>query len=102
MMSAGTLTTGAVLSSIVIVKVSEPVLLCESVAEQLTRVTPSGKVSPELLSQVTGTGPSIVSVAPTPLQEAEAPAPEVASVVTSSGTLTSGAVVSWMTMSRLP
>ena len=46
-MSAGTLTVGAVWSTMVIVKLAVPVLPLVSVAEQVTVVIPSGKVLPD-------------------------------------------------------
>ena len=45
--SAGGVTTGAVVSVTVTVKVAVPVLPCASVAEHVTVVTPTGNVSPE-------------------------------------------------------
>ena len=45
--SAGTVTTGAVVSTTVTVKVAVPVLSLLSVAEQVTVVSTSGKVLPD-------------------------------------------------------
>ena len=61
--SAGTVTTGAVVSTTVTVKVADPVLPALSVAEQVTVVGPSGKVLPDAGVQTGVIEPSTVSVA---------------------------------------
>ena len=61
--SAGTVTTGAVVSTTVTVKVGVPVLSLLSVAEQVTVVTPSGKILPDAGVQGGVIEPSTVSVA---------------------------------------
>ena len=75
------------------IKLPVDVLLCASVAEQLTVVAPSGKVEPEVGTQLTKTEPSTMSLA-----EAEnvttAPEGPVALVVMLAGRLSTGAVVS--------
>ena len=55
--------TGAVVSCTVMVKLPFAVLLCESVAEQLTVVVLMAKVLPEAGEQLTGRLPSTTSVA---------------------------------------
>ena len=64
-MSAGTVTTGGVVSTsvTVILKVSVPVLPCASVALQVTVVGPTGKVAPDAGVQVGVREPSRLSVA---------------------------------------
>jgi hypothetical protein len=92
---AGTVITGAVWSTSTTVtsKSALPVFPWESVAVQVTFVVPSGKVLPEAGLQLTGTGPSTLSFA---LAEKVTVVPPVDSVSTekSSGTVTTGAVVS--------
>jgi hypothetical protein len=60
---AGTVRTGGVVSFTVTVNEAEPVLPCVSVAVHVTVVVPSGKVEPLGGVQVTGTTPSMLSVA---------------------------------------
>jgi hypothetical protein len=78
----------------VIVKVALPVLLCASVALQVTVVAPSGKLAPDAGLQVADSAPSMLSTADTPVQVAVAPVEPVASTVVGPGTVTTGAVVS--------
>src|SRR5712691_11538662 len=63
--SAGTVTTGFVVSTRLTVTVKEavPVLPCASVAEQLTVVGPTAKFDPDAGEQVGVSGPSMMSVA---------------------------------------
>ncbi len=53
-MSAGTVTSGPVVSTTMTWKLAEPVLSAASVALQVTRVSPSGKVSPETSGRQVG------------------------------------------------
>jgi hypothetical protein len=92
-MSAGTVTIGAVVSSTVTSKSALPVLPAASVAEQVIRVVPNGKVSPEFASQVGVSAPSTLSRAEA-LKLTAAPDEPVASAVMSAGTVTTGGVVS--------
>src|SRR5215204_3652574 len=85
---------GAVVSSTVTSNVVVPVLPSASVAAQVTVVSPSGKVSPEPLLQVTGTEPSTSSDAVGFVKVTDAPAGPVASRVMSSTDVTTGATVS--------
>ena len=62
-MSAGTVSTGAVVSTTVTVKEALPVRPPLSVAEHVTTVTPSGKTEPDGLEQVASSGPSTRSTA---------------------------------------
>jgi len=98
-MFAGTVTTGGVVSWTVTENDPEPVLLCASVAVQLTVVVPTGKVPPEEGEHKGAIGPSTMSEA-----EAEnvttAPEGPVAGVVMLPGTETEGAVVSTTVMSK--
>ena len=59
---AGNVNVGGVVSTTVTVKLPFTVLLCESVAEQLTVVIPRGNVEPEAGKQATANGPSITSL----------------------------------------
>jgi hypothetical protein len=90
---AGTLTTGAVVSRTVTVKLFEPVLPPASCAVQFTVVVPTAKVLPEEGAQLVATLPSTLSLA-----EAEnvtdAPLAPVASCVIAPGTVTTGATPS--------
>jgi hypothetical protein len=92
-MLAGTVTSGEVVSTTVIVKVALPVLLCASVAEQVTLVVPIAKVEPEAGEQVGVIAPSTMSVADD-VKLTAAPDEPVASFVILAGTVTTGAVVS--------
>jgi hypothetical protein len=89
----GTVTTGGVVSFTVTVKEAEPVLLCVSVAVQVTVVAPIGNVEPLAGVQLTGRAPSTLSVA-----EAEyvktAPVSPVASTVALAGMVMTGGVLS--------
>ena len=64
-MSEGTVTTGAVVSTSVTVtlKEAEPVLPCASVALQVTVVVPTVKFAPDAGEHDGVTGPSTVSLA---------------------------------------
>ena len=63
MRGAGTVTSGGVVSTTVTLKEAWPVLPAASVAEQVTVVSPKGKVSPEVASQVGVMAPSTSSLA---------------------------------------
>ncbi len=97
-MSAGTVTIGGVVSVItvsatVILKLPLAVLLCASVAEQLTVLMPNGKTEPEAGEQVTATEPSTKSVAEA-VKLTMAPEESVVSTVMLAGRFNAGAVVS--------
>jgi hypothetical protein len=62
-MPCGNVNTGAVVSRMVTVKLSEATFAAESEAEQVTAIAPSGKRLPGAGTQLTGTGPSTSSVA---------------------------------------
>jgi hypothetical protein len=94
--SAGTLTTGGVVSSMltVTVKDAEPVFPCESVALHVTVVVPTGKVLPDAGLHVGVSGPSTMSVAvASPYVTAFPPGLSV-EVETFAGGVTVGGVVS--------
>src|SRR5919205_256239 len=95
-MSLGTVITGAVVSTrfTVTLKLALPVLPCESVAEQVTFVVPTGKLLPEDGLQLGVSEPSTLSFA---LAEKVTLVPEGSAVFTPKlpGTLTTGAV--WST-----
>jgi hypothetical protein len=93
--SAGTVTVGAVVSCTVTVKDLEPVFPCASVFEQMTVVTPNGNVLPEVWSGVAVPLPSTKSVHVGAEKLTAAPFAPLASAVTSAGTVTVGAVVSF-------
>jgi len=78
----------------VTVKEALPVLLCESVAEQVTDMVPNAKVAPDVDVQVTGSKPSTASEALV-MKLTAAPEGSVASAMISAGTVTAGGVVSW-------
>jgi len=65
-MGFGTCNAGGVVSTTVTVKLPLAVLPAESVAEQVTVVVPRGKIDPDAREQVTGSGPSTLSVALAP------------------------------------
>src|SRR5947207_3084887 len=88
-MSEGTVTIGAVVSTTVTWKLALPVLPCESVAEQVTSVSPSGNVLPEAGEQAVATVPSTISVADA-VKVATAPAALVASTTIGGGAVTVG------------
>jgi hypothetical protein len=96
-MFAGTVTTGAVVSSTVIVNELEPVLLALSVTEQVTFVVPMGKTEPDAGTQVGVRVPSTMSVADA-VKVIVFPLVLVASWVMFAGTVTVGAVVSCTVM----
>ena len=89
----GTVTTGAVISRTVTVKVLLPVLPAASVAEQVTVVVPIAKVEPDGGEQVVVRAPLTASKAEA-AKVTTAPAELVASTVMFDGTVTTGAVVS--------
>src|SRR4051794_267523 len=96
-MSAGTVTTGGVVSPTTTTwNVPEPVFPNASFAVQTTVVEPTGKRSPELWSQFAGTSapPSDADTE----NDAVAPEGSGASTVMSAGTVTTGSVVSPMTV----
>jgi translation initiation factor IF-1 len=94
-MFEGTLTAGGVVSTSVTVtwKEAEPVLLCPSVALQVTVVVPTAKVAPEAGEHDTPREPSTLSLADAE-NETLFPDGDVVVVAMSEGTLTTGAVVS--------
>jgi sulfopyruvate decarboxylase TPP-binding subunit len=100
-MSSCGLIAGAIVSCTVTLKLPLTMLLCESVAEQVTIVVPMGKVLPEAGTQVTDIEPFTRSDAEA---EYETIAPEglVASVVISDGSVRVGAVVSCTVTLKLP
>src|ERR671911_571060 len=85
MMSAGTVTTGSVVSWTVMVKLGLPVLPALAVAEHSTVVFASGKVSPELASQVAASAPSTRSSAVASSKVTAAPLGPVASAMVAGG-----------------
>jgi hypothetical protein len=92
-MSAGTVTTGAVVSWTVTWNDADELFPAASAAVHVTVVVPSGNVEPDAgvqLELVTPTASVNVTVNPT-----GAPDALVASAVTSAGTPIAGAVVSW-------
>jgi hypothetical protein len=89
----GTVTTGAVVSRTVTVKVLVPVFPWLSVARHVTVVVVAGNVEPLGGVQVTARGPSMLSVAVDENVNG-APVVPVASTVAFAGTVTIGAVVS--------
>ena len=93
-MLAGTVTTGFVVSTSVIVNEAVPVLPCASVALQVTVVGPSGKFVPEAGEQVGVMGPSMLSLAVAGGKVTVVPPLDVASCVMLAGTVTTGFVVS--------
>ena len=62
-MSAGSVTTGGVVSATAIVKLPVAVFPAPSLVEHVTTVEPIGKVAPDDGVQVTATAPSTMSVA---------------------------------------
>jgi hypothetical protein len=92
-MLAGTVTVGGVVSCTVTTKESEPVLLWESVAVQVTVVVPSGNVLPDAGAQLGAMLPSTMSLAEAEYVTTAPPGP-VAAVVMLAGTVTVGGVVS--------
>jgi len=87
--------------STVTLKLPLVVLLALSVAEQLTDVVPTGKVLPEGGTQVTGSEPSITSVA-VAVKVTTAPDGPVAVVVMSAGSVRMGAPLSCTVTLKLP
>jgi hypothetical protein len=96
-MSAGKVKVGGVVSTTVSVTVTSKlplaVFVCESVAEQLTVVVPTGNVEPDAGKQVTGTEPSTKSLAET-VKFTAMPEASVVSTVIFAGKFKVGAVVS--------
>jgi hypothetical protein len=86
---AGTVTTGAVVSRTVTVKLLDPVLPAVSCAVQVTVVVPIAKVLPEDGEQLVATLPSTSSLAEAE-NVADAPLAPVASFVIGAGTVTTG------------
>jgi hypothetical protein len=94
-MSAGTLTTGAVVSTTVTVKLADPVLPAASVAAHVTVVAPREKLEPEAGLQLGVSGPPGTSLAVAVKVTTSPPGP-VASTVMSSGTSTTGGIESYV------
>jgi hypothetical protein len=92
-MFPGTDTDGFVVSWTVTLNEALPVLLDESVAEQVTFVVPTAKVSPDEGEQLGVSDPDTVSLADAE-KVTTAPDGPVASCVSGEGTVTSGGVVS--------
>src|SRR6266850_5684233 len=92
-MFAGTLITGAVVSTTVTVKVLLAMFACVSVAVHVTVVVPSAKIDPLAGVQPAATAPSRMSAA-VATNVSGAPAALSASIVAFAGTVTTGAVVS--------
>src|SRR6185436_10219560 len=92
-MRSGSVSTGAVVSTTSTTNAAEASLSAASEAVAVTIVRPSPKMLPDAKSTVTGTSPSTRSRADT-VNVTIAPAGDVASVRMSSGTLTTGGVVS--------
>src|SRR5262245_58663433 len=93
MMSAGTVTTGAVVSATVILKLFDAEFAWASVAVHVTDVVPSGNVDPLGGAQFGATVPSRISMADA-VKLTGAPEALVASTVMFAGTVTVGGVVS--------
>jgi hypothetical protein len=94
-MFAERLSTGAVVSTTVIVKLAFPLLPCTSVAEHVTIVAPRANVLPDAARQLTSTEPSTRSEAVGFEYVAVAPVGPVASTENEAGTPASaGGVVS--------
>ena len=94
-MSAGTVTTGAVVSTTVMVNVLVALFAASSVAVHKTGFGPNANVDPEGGTQLTVGDKSTVSVAVGEMYVAFAPADEVASTIKLAGVpLITGAVVS--------
>src|SRR6476620_7460390 len=104
-LSAGTVTSGGVVASTVIVNELLPVLSCASFALHVTRFAPSGNTSPECtvwsgpMMQTGLTGPSTMSSAEA-VKVAAAPLGPVASTFWLPETVTSGGVVSSTVMAK--
>src|SRR5207244_10511677 len=94
--SAGTVTTGGVVSlrDTVTVKEAEPVLPCASVALHVTVVVPTGKLLPDGGLHVGVSEPSTMSVAVASPYVTVFPPGSSVEVVTFAGTVTLGGVVS--------
>jgi hypothetical protein len=90
-MGDGQVTTGATPSSTITVNEQLPVLEDESVAEQLTVVTPFGKVEPDAGTQVGVIAPSQLSVAVAVKFTTAEQAPLVVFVVMGEGQFNTGA-----------
>jgi hypothetical protein len=95
-LDAGTVTTGAVVSTsvTVTVKLALPVFPCASVAEQVTDVEPIAKDDPEAWLQLTATAPSMLSVAEAEKDTGTEPSVVVVAATGEAGTVTTGGVVS--------
>src|SRR5256885_1527907 len=89
----GTVIAGAVVSRTAIVNEAVPVLLCASVAEQVTVVVAMPNVDPLAGEQAGVSAPSMLSIADA-VYEAGAPEAPTASMLMFAGTVTIGAVVS--------
>src|SRR3990172_11886463 len=92
-MGAGTVTTGAVVSTTVTSNVAVAVFPAPSVAVQSTDVVPSAKVLPEAGAHTGASAPSTRSAAEA-AKLTTAPDAPLASAVMGAGTVTTGAVVS--------
>jgi hypothetical protein len=92
-MFAGTVITGGIVLSTVTIKEACELLLCASVAAQVTVVAPMGNVAPDAGVQLTGSDPSTRSIA-VAVYVTTAPLALVAAVVILAGTVITGGVVS--------
>src|SRR5436309_665885 len=99
-MSAGTVSDGGVVSTTVTLKLSTVALPAPSVAVTVTVVVPSTNVVPGACEYAIDTAET-ASVADA-TKVTRAPAALVASAVTSTGTVSDGAVVSTTTTRKLP
>src|SRR6476620_9225291 len=100
-MSEGTVTAGGVVSVTRTAKVALPTLPWLSAAVQVTVVSPTGKASPEVRSQVAGRSPSTSSLALGSAQVTVAPDGPVASTGAGACAVTVGAVTSWTVTLKL-
>ena len=91
--SEGRVSRGGVVSTTVTLKVAVAVFPAASVAMAITTVVPRGKVLPERGVSVTGSVPSLLSVA-LAANVATAPSEPAASTVISPGTVITGGVTS--------
>jgi sulfopyruvate decarboxylase TPP-binding subunit len=98
---AGSVSTGAIESLTVTVKLPLALFPAASAAEQVTVVVPIANVLPETGAQVTGTMPSIASSADA-VKETTAPAALVASAVWLAGSVSTGAIESLTVTVKLP
>jgi hypothetical protein len=101
-LSPDAVTTGAVVSRTVIVKLAEPVLPAPSVAEQVTVVVPTGNVVFDAWLQLTVNAAVTASVADAASYGTTAPSAFAADTMMSDGTVIAGLVVSCTVTVKLP